>query len=129
LSSWPLFLEDALLCQNTSLKLNLADLFKCLHTDETLRKVINEAPFIPGRPAAVLENVYKMPRRQHVTLAMLIAVSAFICITLVLAFHGQAEGTRHPDYVPSYQEHIGAVDPSLLHGAASAPKLENATLK
>ena len=70
-----------------------------------------------------------MPRRQHVTLAMLMAVSAFICITFILAFRGQAGETRHSDYAPSYQEPLAAVDPGLLHGAASAPKLENATLK
>jgi FAD-linked sulfhydryl oxidase len=60
---------------------------------------------------------------------MIIAVSAFLGITFVLTFRSQAEGTRHPDYVPSYQEPLGAVDPSLLHGEATAPKLENATLK
>lgn len=69
------------------------------------------------------------PRRQNFGVLMIIAVSAFLGLTFVLTFRNQAEGTRHPDYVPSYQEPIGAVDPSLLHGAASAPKLENATLK
>jgi FAD-linked sulfhydryl oxidase len=70
-----------------------------------------------------------MPRRQNVTFVMLMGVSAFLVITFVLMFRGQAEGTRHPEYLASYQEPLGEVDPTLLHGAASAPKLENATLK
>lgn len=70
-----------------------------------------------------------MPRRQNFAVLMVIGLAAFIATSFVLTFRNQAEGTRHPDYVASYREPIGEVDPSLLHGAASAPKLENATLK
>jgi FAD-linked sulfhydryl oxidase len=69
------------------------------------------------------------PRRQHFSVLMILGLSAFLAITFVLTFRRQAEGTRHPDYVPSYEEPIGAIDEGVLHGTASAPKLENATLK
>jgi FAD-linked sulfhydryl oxidase len=69
-----------------------------------------------------------MPRRQHLTVFMIIAVSAFLGITFVLSFRNQAEGTRHPDYIPSYTQDVHVQD-GLLKGEATAPKLENATLK
>lgn len=65
-----------------------------------------------------------MPRRNHLTL-LIIAVSAFLGISFVLAFRNQAEGTRHPTYA---QAPIPVTD-SILHGEATAHKLENATLK
>jgi len=57
---------------------------------------------------------------------MIIAVSAFLGFTFVLSFRNQAQGTRHSDY--QYQQDVN-VDDGLLKGAATAPKLENATLK
>lgn len=76
-------------------------------------------------------TLLEMPRRQHLTLLTIIGVSAFLGITFVSIFRSQAEGTRHPDYLPSYTGPIGAVkiDDGILHGEATAPKLENATLK
>ncbi len=72
-----------------------------------------------------------MPRRQHITLLTLIGGAAFLAICFVSIFRSQAQGTRHPDYIPSYQEeHVGLnLDEGILHGEATAPKLENATLK
>jgi hypothetical protein len=72
-----------------------------------------------------------MPRRQHITLLTIIGVSAFLGFTFVSIFRSQAEGTRHADYLPSYTGPIGEVkiDDGILHGEATAPKLENATLK
>jgi FAD-linked sulfhydryl oxidase len=69
-----------------------------------------------------------MPRRQHITVLMIVAISAFLGISFVLSFRGQPEGTRHPEYVPSYKDTVTA-DHGILHGEATAPKLENATLK
>jgi FAD-linked sulfhydryl oxidase len=69
-----------------------------------------------------------MPRQKNLGVILLIAVSAFLSISFVLAFRGQPQGTRHPDFAPSYQGPVN-IDPSLLHGEATAPKLENATLK
>jgi hypothetical protein len=84
---------------------------------------------IVGRGSAITTS-FKMARRQHITLLMLIAVSAFLGIFFVSIFRGQAEGTRHSGYLPSYTEQVsGYVDAGLLHGEATAPKLENATLK
>ena len=85
---------------------------------------------IVGRGSAISITSFKMARRQHITLLMLIAVSAFLGIFFVSIFRGQAEGTQHSDYLPSYIEQVsGHVDAGLLHGEATAPKLENATLK
>jgi hypothetical protein len=90
-------------------------------------KVIN----LSIRPArcGAQDDIKMPPRRQNLGVLMIIAVSAFLGLTFVLTFRNQAEGTRYPDYASSYQEPIGTVDPSVLHGTASAPKLENATLK
>ena len=45
-------------------------------------------------------------------------------------FRGLAEGTRHPDYLPAYEDQVsGYVDEGLLYGEATAQKIENATLK
>jgi len=68
-----------------------------------------------------------MPRRQHVTVWMIIAVAVFLGITFVLTFRGGSEGS-HVDYAPVAQEPI-LMDDSILKGTATAPKLENATLK
>ncbi|KUJ22629.1 uncharacterized protein LY89DRAFT_607364 [Mollisia scopiformis] len=71
-----------------------------------------------------------MPRRQHITLLTFIGAAAFLGIFFVSIFRNQAEGTRHPDYLPSYQDQVDFnLDEGILHGEATAPKLENATLK
>jgi FAD-linked sulfhydryl oxidase len=71
-----------------------------------------------------------MPRRQHVTLLAFIGAAAFLATLFVSVFRNQAEGTRHPDYIPSYVQQTGLhVVDGILHGEATAPKLENATLK
>lgn len=72
-----------------------------------------------------------MPRRQHITLLTLIGGAACLAIFFVSIFRNKAEGTRHPDYIPSYQEsRVGLnLNEGILHGEATAPKLENATLK
>jgi len=79
----------------------------------------------------IKNNLLDMPRRQHITLLTIIGVSAFLGFTFVSIFRSQAEGTRHADYLPSYTGPIGEVkiDDGILHGEATAPKLENATLK
>lgn len=69
-----------------------------------------------------------MPRRQNLTAYMIIIASAIIGAFFVLSFRNLAEGTRHPDYIPSYTQHLN-VDDGVLKGEATAPKLENATLK
>jgi hypothetical protein len=91
------------------------------------RSIVSSSNIV-GRGSAIAS--FKMARRQHITLLMLIAVSAFLGIFFVSMFRGQAEGTRDPDYLPSYTGQLsGHVDAELLHGEATAPKLENATLK
>ncbi|RAL62947.1 hypothetical protein DID88_004036 [Monilinia fructigena] len=77
-----------------------------------------------------------MARKPHFTLAG-IAVAAFLCISFVLTFRNQNHGTRSVDY--GTQSEYSAefpldktpilVDNNVLHGVATAPKLENATLK
>jgi FAD-linked sulfhydryl oxidase len=65
-----------------------------------------------------------MARRQHLTY-LLMAIFAFLGISFLLAFRNQAEGVGSP----SYKQPAIPVSDSILHGEASAPKLENATLK
>jgi len=69
-----------------------------------------------------------MARRQHITVLMITALSTFLGISFVLTFRGKSDGIRHSSYpLPVTQPVV--VDNSILHGAATAPKLENATLK
>lgn len=79
-----------------------------------------------------------MPRRQHITLIGIIVSTALVGLTFVSLFAGQPDGTRA---ITSANAHAGEEDALLqvqepvlledevLRGAASAPKLENATLK
>ena len=62
-----------------------------------------------------------MPRRNHLTL-ILLAVSAFLTISFILAFRNQASESTY-DQAPI------AVTDSILYGEATAHKIENATLK
>lgn len=65
-----------------------------------------------------------MPRRNRLTL-ILLAVSAFLAISFILALRSQADGVSDPTYG---QTPIAVTD-SILHGEATAHKIENATLK
>jgi FAD-linked sulfhydryl oxidase len=72
-----------------------------------------------------------MPRRQHVTVFMMIALAAILTFSFVWTFSSKAEETSLPDYdayTPLAQEPV-LLDDGILRGAATAPKLENATLK
>lgn len=60
-----------------------------------------------------------MPPRRHVTLA-LIAIVAFIAFSFLLSSGGQQRAAFDTSIPPS---------DSVLHGVATAPKLENATVK
>ncbi|KFY10894.1 hypothetical protein V491_07419 [Pseudogymnoascus sp. VKM F-3775] len=60
-----------------------------------------------------------MPPRRHVTLA-LIAIVAFITFSFFLSSGGHQDSVFDTSVVPS---------DSVLHGVATAPKLENATIK
>jgi FAD-linked sulfhydryl oxidase len=62
-----------------------------------------------------------MPRRNNLTL-ILLAVSAFLTISFILAFRNEASESTY-DQAPI------AVTDSILHGEATAHKIENATLK
>lgn len=73
-------------------------------------------------------NSFKMPRRQHISVWMATAFAAFLLISFYLTFHGKSGAGGLADYAPSSQEPI-LLDDSILKGAATAPKLENATLK
>jgi len=66
-----------------------------------------------------------MPRRQHVTALFIIGVASFLVVSFILAFRGRPDGLNDISYFP--QPVI--VDSAILHGDATAPKLENATLK
>lgn len=70
-----------------------------------------------------------MPRRQHVTVLMIIVISAFLGIFFVGFFRSLPIGTRHPDFAPSHDHPSAHVAEGTLLGEAKAPKLENATLK
>ncbi|KFY26224.1 hypothetical protein V493_04219 [Pseudogymnoascus sp. VKM F-4281 (FW-2241)] len=60
-----------------------------------------------------------MPPRRHVTLA-LIAIVAFIAFSFLLSSGGQRDAAYDTSIAPS---------DNVLHGVATAPKLENATIK
>lgn len=62
-----------------------------------------------------------MPRKNHLTL-ILLAVSAFLTISFILGFRKQASGS-------TYDQALVALPDSILHGEATAHKIENATLK
>lgn len=68
-----------------------------------------------------------MPRRQHITLFMIFGVSAFIGLSFVLMLRGRP-GSYSNYLLPASKEPI-LVDNDILLGTATAPKLENATLK
>ncbi|RDW64126.1 sulfhydryl oxidase-2 [Coleophoma crateriformis] len=69
-----------------------------------------------------------MARRNNLLTALLVAVSVFLGISFILTFRNQPEGTRHPDYV-AHPEPVAHLEAGILNGVATAPKLENATLK
>jgi FAD-linked sulfhydryl oxidase len=67
-----------------------------------------------------------MPRRQHITVFAILALFAFIGTSFVLMFRSQPQGADYPG--PTSQEPV-LVDNEILLGTATAPKLENETLK
>jgi FAD-linked sulfhydryl oxidase len=68
-----------------------------------------------------------MPRRQHVTLFMLLGISAFIGFSLLVM--SRSHSSSYTSYIiPASKEEI-PVENEILLGTATAPKLENATLK
>ena len=83
-----------------------------------------------------------MPRPQQMRVIAIVLGSLFLGFSFVSFFSSQSEGTRHPSYSPQRgSQDFSPADPALsiqdplkledgvLHGTASAPKLENATLK
>jgi len=62
---------------------------------------------------------------------MIVGAAAFLGIVFVSIFSGQSHGVGRPDNMSSYgkQSELFHVDEGTLHGEATAPKLENATLK
>jgi hypothetical protein len=119
--------DNEIIAGNTSLYASPASQRPRKSSRHEARSIVSSRSII-GRGSAITS--FKMARRQHITLLMLIAVSAFLGIFFVSISRGQAEGTQHSDYLPSYTEQVsGHVDAGLLHGEATAPKLENATLK
>jgi len=69
-----------------------------------------------------------MPRRQHVTVFTIIAVVAFLSLSFYWTFRDQAGSAADVYYPPVAQEPV-LLDDGILRGVATAPKLENATLK
>jgi hypothetical protein len=65
-----------------------------------------------------------MVRRNLLTL-VLVAVALFLSLSFILTFRNRTAGAQSDLYS---QSHIPVAD-SLLHGEATAHKLENATLK
>lgn len=80
------------------------------------------------RTANSTSSGFKMPRRQHLTIWMIIAVAGFLGITFMFTFGGRSDATVHTDYAAVPQEPIILGD-DILKGTATAAKLENATLK
>jgi FAD-linked sulfhydryl oxidase len=71
-----------------------------------------------------------MPRRQHVTALLILGVVAIASIFFVSTFGMKSESARHSEYVSGITDQTGLhVAEGILHGEATAPKLENATLK
>jgi hypothetical protein len=66
-----------------------------------------------------------MARRQQLVVYMILAVSAFLGISFVLAFRNQSQGTRSE----AFSKEAPHLADSVLHGESVVAKLENATLK
>ena len=81
----------------------------------------------PSRVGPANLSNFRMPRRQHVTLFVLLGISAFIGFSLLMMF--RSHSSSYASYIiPPSKEEI-PVDNEILLGEATAPKLENATLK
>jgi hypothetical protein len=61
-----------------------------------------------------------LPRRHNLTVLIVIAVSAFLGFSIILSFAGHTQDHPYKDLQTS---------DTILHGTATAAKLENATLK
>jgi FAD-linked sulfhydryl oxidase len=72
-----------------------------------------------------------MPRRQHLNYGFVAA--AFLCITLFFLVRHSTPGAGQTDFVAGGDLPLDktpiVVSDAVLNGAATAPKLENATLK
>jgi hypothetical protein len=81
----------------------------------------------PSRVGPAASSNFRMPRRQHVTLLMLLGISAFIGFSLLIM--SRSHSSSYTSYIiPASKEDI-PVENEILLGTATAPKLENATLK
>jgi len=71
-----------------------------------------------------------MPRRQHVAIFTIIAVAAFLTLSFWFTFseHTPLEPDVQYQNSPIVQEPV-LLDDGILRGVATAPKLENVTLK
>jgi hypothetical protein len=78
------------------------------------------------------ETTDNMPRRQHVSVMMVIAFCAFIGITLVLSSRKGAgtetDGPVTAEFAAANQQALSISD-GILKGENKAAKIENATLK
>jgi len=71
-----------------------------------------------------------MARRQSVTLYVIVAVALFFSLSLILSFRsGDDSNSGYSDYPLKDTFKLDKLDDSVLHGTATAPRLENATLK
>jgi hypothetical protein len=66
-----------------------------------------------------------MARRQPLAILLSISVFCFFTVSFILRFRTETRGAQQLGYVHDAM----AVSEGLLSGQASAPKLENATLK
>lgn len=71
-----------------------------------------------------------MVRRQQLVVVLIIVVAGILGTAFILPFRNSASGTRRPDYNSSpalvVQDDVAE---GVLHGMATAAKIENATLK
>ncbi|PBP17312.1 Erv1/Alr family protein [Diplocarpon rosae] len=68
-----------------------------------------------------------MPRRQHITVLMIVGITACVGVLFLSFFQG---GDGNADYLPSYTEPFNThISEGILHGENKAAKIENATLK
>lgn len=69
-----------------------------------------------------------MPRKQHLSFLVAIALCAFIGITYVLSSRREADGPITAEFAAANQQALGVSD-GILKGENKAAKIENATLK
>jgi hypothetical protein len=69
-----------------------------------------------------------MPRRQHLSVLVVIAFCAFIGIAFVLSSQKETDGPPTAEFVVANQQALSVSD-GILKGENKAAKIENATLK